>query len=287
MQDVSAAAPANPSPPPHVRIIDAFSAALTANADEFSAAFWHLVEALPKDGNNVVVEGDELLSTDELKDLLANLRQDSVNVAQQSAISQPLKVQTDWEGTPVYWKRKDQRTLTYAFDKQSFPEEAQYSTAVAAFESASHEWETLCSQCGITIQHKSALDTTQPAPSKALTFVVRFHDVHGKYIAASFFPFDPVPNRFVNVDPSYFRTRFDRVGVFRHELGHILGYRHEHIKGIAGCDSEDGDWKPLTQYDAHSVMHYFCGGGGTFALDFTDTDRTGHTSLYRDGKWLH
>ena len=51
------------------------------------------------------------------------------------------------------------------------------------------------------------------------------------------------------VDPIFFNSQYDPVGVFRHELGHVLGYRHEHIRGIPGCGFEDSRWQPLTPYD--------------------------------------
>ena len=43
----------------------------------------------------------------------------------------------------------------------------------------------------------------------------------------------------------------------RHELGHILGFRHEHIRSEANssCD-EGGAFRAVTDYDQASVMHY-------------------------------
>jgi hypothetical protein len=118
-------------------------------------------------------------------------------------------------------------------------------------------------------------------PSLAnVLFIVTFDPTENDFVAASFFPNDPVYRRYLIIAPSFFTTSFSRPGVLRHELGHVLGYRHEHIQGISGCYSEDSNWSPLTPYDPHSVMHYFCGGAGTMNLSFTDADRRGHRELY-------
>ena len=71
--------------------------------------------------------------------------------------------------------------------------------------------------------------------------------------------------------------------MFRHEIGHILGYRHEHIRPEAGCWGETGAWKQLTTYDAYSVMHYYCGNGGTISLTLSPNDKAGHALKYAAG----
>jgi serralysin len=60
-------------------------------------------------------------------------------------------------------------------------------------------------------------------------------------------------------------------GTMKHELGHMLGFRHEHVwgnGGAGGCTSEtatdsfvDLGFRRLTNYDQASVMHYpgICG----------------------------
>jgi hypothetical protein len=118
--------------------------------------------------------------------------------------------------------------------------------------------------------------------SDKLRFIVLYNDSGGNFIASALFPNDPWNRRMVLIDPSYYSPtlRFPGRGVLRHELGHVLGYRHEHIVGVPGCNREDNNWHPLTQYDPHSVMHYFCGGGGSLTLDFTDVDGRGHHDLY-------
>ncbi|MBZ4422954.1 hypothetical protein [Myxococcus sp. RHSTA-1-4] len=70
-------------------------------------------------------------------------------------------------------------------------------------------------------------------------------------------------------------------GVLRHELGHILGFRHEHTHPASGTCFEDSDWRALTPYDPSSVMHYqWCSGVMTADMRLTDLDERGSVSLY-------
>ena len=77
-------------------------------------------------------------------------------------------------------------------------------------------------------------------------------------IAQAFFPSSV--DRTLRIFPSYFRSdmEFDSVGVLRHEIGHILGYRHEHIQNIPGRLAEGTDWEADYSLCAENwVMHYF------------------------------
>jgi hypothetical protein len=106
----------------------------------------------------------------------------------------------------------------------------------------------------------------------------------GELYAAAFFPDWSPDRRLLVVDPSYFGPSlpFDRIGVLRHELGHVLGFRHEHIRRWwLDCDPESmGDTKALTEYDSQSAMHYLCEGLGSPSLELTDVDREGAQRVY-------
>jgi hypothetical protein len=80
-------------------------------------------------------------------------------------------------------------------------------------------------------------------------------------------------------------------GLLMHELGHMLGFRHEHPWGAGGCGggekqtydagTEDFTGRRLTNYDIPSVMHYqgVCGKG---QVDYTVSalDGEGSRSIY-------
>lgn len=229
---------------------------------------------LPRDGKFYVVEGDIRLVEEEIKPYL---HQNKVINAAFSASGAELKVNVGPTGEPDIWP-KSKRHLKYAVAKSSFQNESQYQTVVRNTEAAAREWESICNECNLRLEHVSASDQ---APSlEEETFIVRMHDSGGSYIAAAFFPSTEKGERYLDIDPSYFATSFDQIGVLGHEIGHIIGYRHEHIEGIPGCYREDKNWKPLTEYDPHSRMHYFCGGGGTMTLALTELDKKGHIKAY-------
>jgi hypothetical protein len=153
---------------------------------------------------------------------------------------------------------------------------------------ATQDWERLCSSCGVEFTHIGKYDRIQSwqdfeilASTDILRFIVMYRDVGGEFIASAFFPGATVRERAILIDPSYFGSGgYPGRGVLRHELGHVLGYRHEHTRGVMGCYFENEQWSPLTTYDPSSVMHYLCGGGGTSTLDFTNVDKNGHRALY-------
>ena len=228
---------------------------------------------LPRVDGMYVIEGDMLMTEDEIAQ-----RYLAPQVAAAALPQGPeLKINVLPNGSIDRYDPTE-RTLTYAVARGSFADPSRYQEVVANLGLATRRWERACPKCKVKFTHVQTLDA---APTTAqVNFVARAFDSHGQYIAASFFPHDAPVRRFLNIDPSYFSTTFDHVGVLRHELGHVLGYRHEHIAGIPGCYVEDSQWLPLTKYDSRSVMHYFCGGGGSLALDLTPTDIKGHRIAY-------
>jgi hypothetical protein len=236
-------------------------------------AFRAFIDALPKANGMYVLEGDMLMTETEIFQSYI-----AIQVAQKTLLVGPeLKVNLNPNGdVDVY--PKAQRRLTYAIDHRTFQDNAKFQVVVDNMAKATGRWVGACPTCGVSFVHDAASDA---APSSAtVNFIVRNFDAKGEYIAASFFPHDSPQRRFLNLDPTYYSTTFDQVGVLRHELGHVLGYRHEHIEGIPGCYNEASNWKPLTPYDNKSVMHYFCGGGGTATLDLTQIDIDGHRKAY-------
>jgi hypothetical protein len=171
--------------------------------------------------------------------------------------------------------------LTFFVAKESFPTQDKYEIARDSVRAAVDDW---MATCGIQFQYVARLDANPAARQGAAIFSVMHYDARGRFIAAAFFPDDPPERRVVLIDPSFYSdTGFDNVGVLRHELGHVLGFRHEHIRSGAppGCPGEPlYDTIDLSQYDPKSVMHYFCSGAGSRSLDITELDRQGAQRLY-------
>ena len=95
--------------------------------------------------------------------------------------------------------------------------------------------------CGVQFEYRPQLDDPAGRNGAAL-FSVAYVDARGRFIAAAFFPDQPKERRVIVIDPSFFKPGlgFNKVGVLRHELGHVLGFRHEHIRSGAppGCPGE-------------------------------------------------
>ncbi|MEL6548016.1 MAG: pre-peptidase C-terminal domain-containing protein, partial [Myxococcota bacterium] len=128
-------------------------------------------------------------------------------------------------------------------------------------------------------------DCTRTNPK--VLFDVRPIDSFGQYLARAFFPNASRTARNILVDGSTFDVSepLTLTGILRHELGHVLGFRHEHTRPEAGTCFEDNNWRDLTPYDSNSVMHYpQCNGTGDFSLEITGLDAQGVVALYGSGE---
>lgn len=287
--------------------MESFTRELTLAAETFQDAPDLKVEAesLPRtkelrersgtaevDGQTLhVVEGDLLLDEDELA--LYALRQEALHAAERVGAASPTTsfqaaslVAVAPGGQIVRWRPG--KTLTYCVLRGTFPSEAQYQRVVDDLAAATKAWQDAC---GVEFAHQLQFDahpdpTSEPGTiDPNLVFTVRYIDAQGQFIASAFFPTYPPKRRRVLVDPSFFSDGllFNKVGVFRHELGHVLGFRHEHIRSGAPSvcpDEPTFDVKNLTDYDPQSVMHYFCGEVGSKELEITELDRIGAQSVY-------
>lgn len=238
-----------------------------------------------------VAEGDLLLDRDQLDEYIAqqdilrqqrDLRQQAREhgMAPAPTTSRTELVAVVQNGKLVRWK--DGKVLSYAILRNTFADDREYREIRQAMEASTDAWQRTC---GIKFRHRTSLDKSPTTRVEGVTFTVRKLDAGGRFIAAAFFPNDPPGRRRVVIDPSFFADDlgFDPVGVLRHELGHVLGFRHEHIRSEApsACPDEDlGEDLPLGEYDPQSVMHYFCGGVGSSELSITEIDVAGAQRLY-------
>jgi Matrixin len=237
-----------------------------------------------------VLEGDLIYDDDELE--LYALQQDVRAKAKEVGLTPAPSGREDAlvvvasGGKIVRWR--PEKVLSYTVLRESFPSQENYDLAVESVNAATQAWQDTCD---IVFEHRSEFDghtnvSASPEDIDAsLVFTVRYIDGGGQFIAAAFFPTYPPARRRVLIDPSFFADdlSFDRVGVLRHELGHTLGFRHEHIRSEApaACPDEPAyDTLNLTDYDPRSVMHYFCGAVGSRELAITELDRLGAQKVY-------
>jgi serine protease len=150
------------------------------------------------------------------------------------------------------------------------------AAVVAAMNGAAANWEAAAN---INFTYNSAFDASCTATQTGILFDVR--QVSGQpFLARSFFPSTPRSSRNVLIDTTAFSSSITLTNILTHELGHTLGFRHEHTRPEAGTCFEDNNWRALTTYDSASTMHYpQCNGTGT-TLVMTTRDRQGAAALY-------
>ncbi len=181
-------------------------------------------------------------------------------------------------GVDSKWTDTQKLNLTYCVSNNF----GTHKTAVVqAMAGAADAW---AAATNIKYVYVSAEDGNCNTGNNNVVFDVRPVNVNGQYIARSFFPGNSRSARSVEIDNSAFTaTKPTVTGVLRHELGHTLGFRHEHTRPEAGTCFEDNNWRPLTTYDSSSVMHYpQCNGTGDWSLILTARDIAGAKLVYGD-----
>jgi len=182
-------------------------------------------------------------------------------------------------GQDTAWNSVEKRQLTYCVST-TFGQN--YDAMVVDIKAAADAWEAVAA---VDYIHVAGEDASCTASNPNVLFDVRPVNVNGQYLARAFFPDEPRSARNVLVDNTSFQLdptgKLSLQGILRHELGHTLGFRHEHTRPDSGTCFEDNNWRPLTSYDAFSVMHYpQCNGKGDWALTLTAIDTSGAACVY-------
>jgi serine protease len=180
-------------------------------------------------------------------------------------------------GQDAKWSDTQKLNLTYCVSTSSFG--TRKATVVAAMEAAGNAWEQVAN---VNFVYVPAQDGNCTASNNNVLFDVRQTN-DSSYLARAFFPDSSRAGRNVIISTSAFGSipPWTLAGILRHELGHALGFRHEHTRPEAGTCFEDNNWRALTTYDSASVMHYpQCNGSQQGDLVITQRDREGAVSLY-------
>lgn len=176
--------------------------------------------------------------------------------------------------------------IKYSFDfARSKLDENKREIIKTTLRTAMDDWEKICG-----VQFKEAQG------SDKWDVVVYYGGATTRHARASF-P-DDLKHQDIEIDEPFFSdtAKYSQVGVLRHELGHILGFVHEHLNASKDCTTDQareiatelafgnaaqaaGIYKygftlaRLGDYDKKSVMHYpwLCGGGGN--LTFSEMDK--------------
>ncbi len=206
----------------------------------------------------VVVDADVLSDTD----------------AQTSSTNQGLTVALVG-GHDDVWSASARKDISYCLDRESFGPWA--STVESAMADAIADWERSANVHFVLLDHAACSRSTT-----SVVFDVRKVE-RRPYLARSFFPSSPRSQRELLVDGTALPppSPLTLTGVLRHELGHVMGLRHEHTRQADNPCYEDDNWRAVTSYDVRSVMHYpQCAGVMGRDLTLTPRDREGIALLY-------
>ncbi|HZP93683.1 MAG TPA: matrixin family metalloprotease [Burkholderiales bacterium] len=244
-------------------------------ADKAFAEFERSTYKEPFEGGKYIVSGDIAIpGREQLREFFeTGIKQEAAEPAPGALIVHRVG------GRDAIWDSAHRNRLTYCVSSEFGNRQPQ---VVADMEAASGAWEAATD---VDFVHVVTEDDDCTAANANVVFDVRPVNVNGQYLARAFFPNEQRADRNVLIDESAFQLdpkgALQLVGILRHELGHALGWRHEHTRPEAGTCFEDNDWRPLTDYDRFSVMHYpQCNGGGDWSLKLTDMDRNGAACVY-------
>ena len=220
--------------------------------------------------NQYIVNGDEPAAND------GALRQFYKRMMGPKKTSEDGLIVNRVNGQDDKWSASQALNLTYCVSDKFGTSKA---NVVNAMNQGVALWEGATSKVNFT--YVPAQDASCTTRNNSVLFSVEPTNTT-QYIARAFFPStaDRSRNILVNAVSMQNSGNWEPGDILGHELGHTLGFRHEHTRPEAGTCFEDNNWRPLTPYDSVSIMHYPQCNGGSSDLEFSSLDRQGVQALY-------
>ncbi len=186
-------------------------------------------------------------------------------------------VMTDESGQFRLWKKEDQKSLTYCISNKFRELKPVIEKAMRI---ATQDWMNHGNIKFIYVPDADESCDARKGPETLFRIELN-RSRRYRYAGRAFFPYDE--RNTITFKKKFVEGNFDSLlRLTRHELGHVLGLRHEHIREenpYRDRCMESDTFSGVTQYDPASVMHYArCGGTGTTEL--SEGDKLGLSLLY-------
>ncbi|WP_109509519.1 peptidase M16 [Nocardioides speluncae] len=226
------------------------------------------------DSTHVDTDGQYIVNGDEPVANNGELRQYyDVMVKEPKRTSSTELIINTVRGRDDKWSATQAKDLRYCVSTKFGADHGRMVTAMA---NGAALWENASS--GIDYVYVPSADASCTTSNKSVVFSVEPVET-SQYIARAFFP--STRKRNVLVDNSIWTSgSWSPANIMGHELGHTLGFRHEHTRPESGTCFEDNNWRPLTPYDSASIMHYPQCNGSSNDLSMTATDAAGARAVY-------
>lgn len=225
------------------------------------------------DGHDLIIIPDEIVNSSRDGDVLITSEDINHYWSFRSQIDQNHhKRENSLDNYSFIWgnNQKQALSLKYAIDFSSFKgNKNEYHQVQDEFYQAREDWENLC---GVSFFYKVEMDERIEngfVPKETFFIIERSQTNYNGFLASAFYPFSNSQNRRIILYPKFFECSIEkRLGVLRHEIGHILGFAHEQKRSFKDCaldgsSAEDNDlmatdYIAFGPYDSLSIMHYNC-----------------------------